>query len=348
MKNVVITAIVTAVLVFGVALGVCHWAAGRANAMFDAKDAEIARLEAESAEWITDKQWQDAIDIWEQRAKDPDLIYDAEQDVFMPRSWVESESNIFDPPDPVLEPNFTDLVQTSLKGVVHLQAPFSQSSGFVAGPRLIVTARHCVEGVEDFVLTTHNGHQVQATRAISDKEHDVAFIWIDDLECVAKDCDVVGCVGGTEERTFVLGEHDVVLTPLDLGSIKDCMLGQSVYVIGSPYGKVNFNSLTTGIISGVDRDWGDDYGWNVAFTVDSAGHPGNSGCPVFTMDGTVRGILVGGFSPVLISVMPCDLFLADLDSIQLIFAQDRYEREETPAYSSDWYNYEEDNEYYEE
>ncbi|KKM04237.1 hypothetical protein LCGC14_1766230, partial [marine sediment metagenome] len=135
--------------------------------------------------------------------------------------------------------------------------------------------------------------------------------------------------------------HDVVLQPLRIGSIKNCRLGQNVYVIGSPYGKVNFNSLTTGVISGVDVDWsslGAHYGWKVAFTVDSAGHPGNSGCPVFTTDGIVRGILVGGFSPVLISVMPCDLFLGDLESIRLMFTQDRYEHEETVEYQG-WSGY---------
>lgn len=240
----------------------------------------------------------------------------------------------------VAEPNdptpttFTDLVQESVKGVVHIGAPSWQGSGFVIGPNLIVTARHCVEGVEDFRITTADGHQVRATRAISDKEHDVAFIWVDDLECVAEDCDLAV---KTDSRRFniELGKHWVKLTPLPLGSIKDCRLGQSVYVIGSPFGKVNFNALSVGVISGVNRDWsplGDDYGWNVAFTVDSAGHPGNSGCPVFTTDGVVRGILVGGFSPVLISVMPCDLFLADLDAIRLMFAQDRYERESAPDY----------------
>ena len=220
------------------------------------------------------------------------------------------------------EPNFTDQVQESIKGVMHLQAPGWTGSGFVVGPHLIVTARHCVEGVEDFVLTTHDGHQVRATRAISDKEHDVAFIWVDDLECIA------------EERGTAA--HDVALDPLDLGSIKDCVLGQSVYVIGSPYGEINFNNLTTGIISGIDVDWsplGESYGWEVAFTVDSAGHPGNSGCPVFTTDGIVRCILVGGFSPVLISVMPCDIFLFDLDAIRLMFTTDRYEREEAVEYN---------------
>jgi S1-C subfamily serine protease len=222
----------------------------------------------------------------------------------------------------VPKPLFSDMVERSQKGVVHIKCPQWQGSGFVVGPNLIVTARHCVEGVEDFVITTNDGHKLRATRAISDKEHDVAFIRIDDLTCIEGE--------HKDSLTCKKSEHQVKLHPLPLGSIKDCRLGQNVYVIGSPYGKINFNALSTGVISGVDRDWsplGDDYGWEVAFTVDSAGHPGNSGCPVFTTDGVVRGILVGGFSPVLISVMPCDLFLADLDSIRLMFTQDRYKRE---------------------
>jgi S1-C subfamily serine protease len=223
-------------------------------------------------------------------------------------------------PDPQL---FTNQVQTSLKGVVHIAAPRWQGSGFVVGPRHIVTARHCTTNVVDFLMTLNNECQIQATRARKHELYDFSHIWVDDLTCVNEDVD---------HRIKHGGEHDVVLTPLRIGSIKDCVLGQAVYVIGSPYGKVNFNSLTTGIISGVSRDWssvtGDDYGWNVAFTVDSAGHPGNSGGPVFSMDGVVRGILVGGFSPVLISVMPCDLFLDDLEPIRLMFLMDRYEREE--------------------
>lgn len=218
-------------------------------------------------------------------------------------------------------PMFTEQVQTSLKGVVHIMCPKWQGSGFVVGPRLIVTARHVVEGVEDFDITTWDGHHIHATKAISDKKHDVAFIWVDDLTCTLEKDREIEC-----QRV----QHGVKLQPLEVGSIKECALGQNVYVIGSPYGKVNFNALSVGIISGVNRDWsplGDDYGWNVAFTVDSAGHPGNSGCPVFTTDGVVRGILVGGFSPVLISVMPCDLFLEDLGMIQLMFVLDRYEHE---------------------
>jgi S1-C subfamily serine protease len=249
------------------------------------------------------------------------------------------------PESNILEPDymtFPEQVQESIKGVVHLQCPRWQGSGFVVGPRLIATARHCVEDVTSFTVTTHTGCQVHATRAISDKEHDVAFIWVDDLTCVAEPEDHNIPMVSSDAIIWVTN-HEVVLHPLPLCNIKDCRLGQNVYVIGSPYGQVNFNNLTTGIISGVNRDWSqiggaEDYGWKVAFTVDSAGHPGNSGCPVFTSDGVVRGILVGSLSPVLISVMPCDLFLGDLESIRLMFMLDRYEREEAPEYDP-YHNY---------
>jgi len=114
-------------------------------------------------------------------------------------------------------------------------------------------------------------------------------------------------------------------------------LGQSIFIIGSPFGKINFNNVTLGIISGLDRDWdglsqnGEPYGWKVTFTSDSGAHPGNSGGPVFSMDGVVRGLLVGGFSPVLNCSMPCDLFLGDIENIKMMFAFDKYKVESESA-----------------
>lgn len=269
--------------------------------------------------------------------------------------WVDRMADWIQPVETVKEDTtpFTDLVQTSIGGVVHLQCPSWQGSGFVVGPRLIVTARHCVEGVEDFLITIHDGHQVRATRAISDKESDVAFIWVDDLECVAEGCVLQGWVGGTEERTFVLGEHNVVLSALPLGSIKDCVLGQSIYIVGSPYGFVNFNAVSKGIISGLGRDWdevnpytGESYGWSVCFTSDSSASPGNSGGPIFTFDGVVRGVLVGGYNSTVNCLMPCDLFVADLLYIEAMFKMDKYKREEIVGYRDPYYNYTEGHEYY--
>ena len=216
--------------------------------------------------------------------------------------------------------SFEDVIQETIDSVVHISNNTGgwQGSGVAILPDLIVTARHVVEGGEDFTITDNNGVRYFATRAISSKYYDIGFIKL----------------------------ANPVLTPAEFDSIKDCRLGQRVYVIGSPFGKMNFNAVSLGIISGLDRNWemtdpytGEEYGWKVAWTTDSAGHPGNSGCPVFTMDGKVRGILVGGFSPVLIGVMPCDLFLSDLDAIDLMFTLDEYEKEIAPDWAAEAWEY---------
>ena len=227
----------------------------------------------------------------------------------------------------IVEPNFANTIQRTIGSVVHVfnNTGGWQGSGVAITPDLIVTARHVVEGGVDFTITDNNGVSCQATRAVSSKEYDVGFIKLD----------------------------KPVLIPAEFGSIERCRLGQQVYAIGSPYGQINFNAVSLGIISGMDRDWnmtdpytGENYGWEIAFTTDSAGHPGNSGCPVFTMDGKVRGILVGGFSPVLICVMPCDLFLSDIDEIDLMFTLDEWQKEVVKSGADQYYNYIEDNEYY--
>lgn len=227
----------------------------------------------------------------------------------------------------VVEPNFTDVVAQSVKSVVHIKCSQWQGSGFIIDKHIICTAQHVVENVENFEITFNDGRKVHANKAISDKEHDIGFIWVEeDMNDAAK-----------------------------IGSIKGCKLGQDVFIIGSPFGGVNFNSVSKGIISGLDRDWnevnpqtGERYGWEISFTSDSAAHPGNSGGPVFTLDGVVRGILVGGYSSVLNCSMPCDLFLSDIEQIRLMFIMNKYQFEEKPEYSYDnpYYNYEDDNKYY--
>jgi S1-C subfamily serine protease len=238
------------------------------------------------------------------------------------------------------------LIPKVQSGVVHIKCPRWQGSGFIIGPNLIMTARHCLEGITDFEITTNDGHILHATRAISSYKHDIGFIYIDDLTCTL---DIQK--HGNNRHSVTYGyEHIVELNPLKLGSITECRLGEEVVTIGSPYGKVNFNSVTLGIISGLDRDYdalnsyGGDYGWSIAFQTDSPGHPGNSGCPVFTTDGVVRGVLVGGFSPSLVIVMPVDIVLKEIEIIKQKFLMDKYYIEKEAEYS--YYNYRDDNEYY--
>jgi len=203
-------------------------------------------------------------------------------------------------PLPAVTIQFPNRIQKVLPSVVHIMCDRWQGSGVAITEDIVVTARHVVDGL-DYTITLSDGNDVKGVQAITHKDYDVGFIKVD----------------------------KPVLKPAKFGSIKDCVLGQPIFIIGSPYGKINFNNVTLGIISGLDRDWdglsrGEPYGWKVAFTSDSGAHPGNSGGPVFSMDGVVRGLLVGGFSPVLNCSMPCDLFLNDIENIKLMFAFNRY------------------------
>lgn len=215
----------------------------------------------------------------------------------------------------VIGVSLEDRIQKTISSVVHIAnlSQNRQGSGVAWSEDIIVTARHVIDGGVDFEITLNNGDKIKATRAISNKKYDIGFIKL----------------------------NEKVLKPAKFGSVAETRLGQSLYVIGSPYGKVNFNSVTLGIVSGLNRDqdaidrWtGKPFGWDVAFTSDSAGHPGNSGCGVFTMDGVVRGILVGLYSPVLIVCMPVDLFINDLAVIEMIFEQQKFYLEKEITYDN--------------
>ena len=207
---------------------------------------------------------------------------------------------------PAVTTQFPNRVQEVLPRAVHIMCDRWQGSGVAITEDIVVTARHVIDGL-DYTITLNDGTQLEGNRAISHKDYDVGFIKVE----------------------------KAILKPAKFGSIKECVLGQPVFIIGSPYGEINFNSVTLGIISGLDRDWGsvdygagEFYGWKIAFTSDSGAHPGNSGGPVFTMDGVVRGLLVAGFSPVLNCSMPCDLFLSDIEIIKLMFAFENYKVED--------------------
>lgn len=211
---------------------------------------------------------------------------------------------------PAVTTQFPNRIQEVLPSVVHIMCDQWQCSGVALTEDIVVTARHVVGGV-NYTITLNDGTEIKSIQAITHKDYDIGFIKVD----------------------------KPVLKPAKFGSIKDCVLGQPVFIIGSPHGKINFNNVTLGIISGLDRNWeslsryGKSYGWEIAFTSDSAAHPGNSGGPVFTMDGVVRGLLVGGFSPVLNCSMPSDLFLNDIGIIELLFGFNRYSVKKEKEYN---------------
>lgn len=219
------------------------------------------------------------------------------------------------PMKPAVTTEFPNKIQEVLPSAVHIMCDSWQGSGVAITEDIVATARHVGKDGDRYEITQSDGSTVSGTQCIYHKDYDIAFIKVD----------------------------RPVLKPAKFGSIKDCVLGQPVFIIGSPFGKINFNNVTLGIISGLDRDWdglsrsGDPYGWKIAFTSDSGAHPGNSGGPVFSMDGIVRGLLVGGYSPVLNCSMPSDLFMYDIKNIELMFTFDRYKVEKKDVYPKHGY-----------
>jgi S1-C subfamily serine protease len=217
---------------------------------------------------------------------------------------------IDDRSDPPAEVCLEGTIPQVIGGVVHIKAVDGgwQGSGFVVESDVGVTARHVVDGGGKFVVTLNDGRKIESTRAISSKKYDVGFLRLDH-------------------------PVDPNVPKLGVGSIFDCRLGQSVFVIGSPFGFVNMNSVTLGIVSRKDCDLSSEipakYGWpSVTFQTDTNGEPGNSGCPVFSLDGIVRGILVGGFSNGVVYCVPSDVFMQDLERVKLLYSLDSYQFEE--------------------
>ena len=222
---------------------------------------------------------------------------------------------------PAPTPTLQQTIQNTIGSVVHIMNETQgwQGSGVAISEDTILTARHINEAGDDFLITVNDGRTVSAHRAISHNKYDIGYIQIDK-------------VADPNGKPYLI--------PAELASSKSLELAQPLYVIGSPFGKINFNSVTLGVVSGIKRnydelntnDYGeyDDYGWSIAFTTDAAGHPGNSGCPIFTYDGKVRGILVGGFSEVLIIAMPVDLILEDIEEVKSMFIQSKYHIEKVP------------------
>ena len=83
-----------------------------------------------------------------------------------------------------------------------------------------------------------------------------------------------------------------------IGNSKKSYIGDTVFVIGCPYGENFSGTVTSGIISGKDRlvktstnDY-EDYNWVMnLIQIDASINPGNSGGPLLNINGEVIGII---------------------------------------------------------
>jgi putative serine protease PepD len=209
----------------------------------------------------------------------------------------------------------SDLYANASPGVVEITAkgssqesgagPFPQSgqseatgTGFVIDDQGdILTAAHVVDGGSSITVTFQDGTARTATVAGKDDATDAAVVKVD--------------------------ASGLNLHPLELGESGSLKVGDALAAIGSPFGYEE--SLSTGVVSGLDRTIQAPNGFTVAHAIqtDAALNPGNSGGPVLNANGQAIGIAdqiaTGGSSESNTGVgfaVPLDLVKSELSQLE--------------------------------
>lgn len=144
----------------------------------------------------------------------------------------------------------------------------SMGSGFIVDPDgVIITNNHVIDGADEVVVILDDGTELDATVEGVDKRTDIAVLRV---------------------------KHDEPLPAVKFADSDKTRVGDWVVAIGNPFGLGG--SVTAGIVSARGRDIRsgpyDDF-----IQTDAAINRGNSGGPLFTLDGEVVGINTSIISP---------------------------------------------------
>jgi S1-C subfamily serine protease len=137
-------------------------------------------------------------------------------------------------------------------------------SGTIIDPKgYILTNNHVVGGAEKISVTLWNGEILEGKLVGSCTVHDIAVVKVD------RDS----------------------LPSAELGDSDKLRVGQRVYAIGNPFGLAGGPTVTTGVISAVNRtiESENEFLENLVQT-DAAINPGNSGGPLVNLEGKVVAI----------------------------------------------------------
>jgi serine protease Do len=175
------------------------------------------------------------------------------------------------------EKNVLDIIEKASKSVVNISTiklihnMFYQAvpvagmgSGTIIDPKgLILTNNHVVGGAEKISVTLWNNEVLEGTIVGSCAIHDIAVVKVNRQN----------------------------LQAAELGDSDKLRVGQAVYAIGNPFGLAGGPSVTSGVISAINRTIESQRGLieNLVQT-DAAINPGNSGGPLVDLEGKVVAI----------------------------------------------------------
>ncbi len=156
----------------------------------------------------------------------------------------------------------------NVKAVVVVTSDYGQGSGFlISADGYVVTNYHVVEQDKQVEVTLHSGETMAAEVVGHESGNDIALLKVD-------------------------GENLPFAT---IGSSDKLVVGDQVAAIGNPLGELTA-SLTVGYISAKDRVMDTDGNVINMLQTDAAINAGNSGGPLFNMNGEVVGIITAKYS----------------------------------------------------
>lgn len=145
----------------------------------------------------------------------------------------------------------------------------AMGSGFIINKNkgYIVTNNHVIANASSITVVLHDGTSLQAKLVGTDAKTDLALLQV---------------------------KTDIELTEVDWGNSNKIKVGNWAMAIGNPFGLVN--TVTLGIVSAIARDINagpfDDF-----IQTDAPINRGNSGGPLFNLDGEVIGVNTAIYSP---------------------------------------------------
>lgn len=174
-------------------------------------------------------------------------------------------------------------------------------SGFIlTEDGYILTNYHVVENSNSITVAMYNGDTYDATLIGYDESNDVAVLKVD-------------------------AEG---LSPVVLGDSDNLNVGDSVVAIGNPLGELTF-TMTAGYISALDREITPDRTPINMLQTDVAINAGNSGGPLFDMDGNVIGMTtakVSGTTESGVSIEGLGFAIPINDVMRVVYDLQRYGR----------------------
>ena len=150
--------------------------------------------------------------------------------------------------------------------------PRGTGSGFIWDETgHIITNYHVIEGASEALIKLADGREFKASLVGASQSHDLAVL-----------------------RIKIPTKRPA---PIPLGTSHDLRVGQKVLAIGNPFG-LDW-TLTTGIVSALDRSLGGDDGGSIDHLIqtDAAINPGNSGGPLLDSAGRLIGVNTAIYSP---------------------------------------------------